>query len=406
MTAAATDALERFLARVAAEVAQGTAHKLVLARYEGAEPELERLTGRPVLLRGQPHWSFVWRYRTRDITKNLPATEVARALRAWIAQGFRNAHLFTPTQEVQLAYSRKGKASLRSGRLHGAGVEAPAPAEHNRQKHRWVDPQRPFLVELGVMDAAHRLVPTMARKWKQINKFVEIFAHAFAESPLAARAASQPVRVLDFGAGKGYLTFAVHDHLLHGLQRQADVVGVELRGDLVALCNGVVQRLRLQGLRFDEGDIARRAPEPIDVMIALHACDTATDLAIHQAVRGGAAIILCAPCCHKQIRPQLLSPQPLRPILQHGVHLGQQAEMLTDGLRALLLEACGYDARVFEFISLEHTNKNKMILAVRRAHPKPVGDVLDQIREIKRFYGIRDQALETLLIADGTIPAF
>jgi SAM-dependent methyltransferase len=213
------------------------------------------------------------------------------------------------------------------------------------------------------------------------------------------------VRVLDFGAGKGYLTFAVHDHLQQHLQRRPEVVGVELRGDLVALCNGIVQRLGLDGLRFDEGDIARRAPQPIDVMIALHACDTATDLAIHQGVRGGASIILCSPCCHKQIRPQLLSPHPLRPILQHGVHLGQEAEMLTDGLRALLLEASGYDTQVFEFISLEHTNKNKMILAVKRASPKPADEVLEQIREIKRFYGIREQALETLLAADGTIPA-
>jgi hypothetical protein len=103
--------------------------------------------------------------------------------------------------------------------------------------------------------------------------------------------------------------------------------------------------------------------------------------------------------------PQLLSPHPLRPILQHGVHLGQEAEMLTDGLRALLLEASGYDTQVFEFISLEHTNKNKMILAVKRASPKPADEVLEQIREIKRFYGIREQALETLLAADGTIPA-
>lgn len=405
MTAPAADALERFLARAAAEVAAGTAQRLVLARYEGEEPGLERLMGRPVVLRGQPHWSFVWRYRTRDITKNLPAAEVAAALREWLAQGFRNAHLFTPTQEVQLAYSRKGKASLRTGRLQGAAAEAPPPGGHNREKHRWVDPQADFLVALGVMDGQHRLVPSMARKWKQINKFVEIFAHAFADSPLARREVDAPVRVLDFGAGKGYLTFAVHDHLARRLQRPSEVVGVELRGDLVELCNGLIARLGLKGLRFEQGDIASRPLAPIDVMIALHACDTATDLAIHQGVRGGASIILCSPCCHKQIRPQLLSPHPLRPILQHGVHLGQEAEMLTDGLRALLLEACGYDTQVFEFVSLEHTNKNKMILAVQRAQPKPAGEVLAQIREVKRFYGIREQALETLLVADGTIPA-
>ena len=104
-------------------------------------------------------------------------------------------------------------------------------------------------------------------------------------------------------------------------------------------------------------------------MIALHACDVATDYAIHTGIRLGAAVIMCAPCCHKQIRPQLHSPVVLRPLLQHGVHLGQEAEMLTDGLRALLLEACGYETQVFEFIALEHTSKNKMIMAVKRQHP-------------------------------------
>ena len=136
-------------------------------------------------------------------------------------------------------------------------------------------------------------------------------------------------------------------------------------------------------------------------MIALHACDTATDHAIHQGLRAGAAIIMCSPCCHKELRPQLLSPHPLRPILKHGVHLGQQAEMLTDGLRALLLDACGYETQVFEFIALEHTNKNKMILAVKRERPaRDAEDAWQQVRDIKAFYGIRDQCLETLLLAD------
>ena len=150
-------------------------------------------------------------------------------------------------------------------------------------------------------------------------------------------------------------------------------------------------------MRLVQGDVRDGYSGPIDVMIALHACDTATDHAIHLGLRGGADIILCSPCCHKQIRPQLLSPHPLRPILQHGVHLGQEAEMLTDGLRALLLEAAGYDTQIFEFVSLEHTSKNKMILAVRRALPRPADAVLAQIAEIKAFYGIREHCLETLL---------
>jgi len=173
---------------------------------------------------------------------------------------------------------------------------------------------------------------------------------------------------------------------------------VELRADMVALCNGVVQRLGLEGLRFEQGDVSTVAPPAIDIMVALHACDTATDHAIHTGLRAGARIIMCSPCCHKELRPQLLSPHALRPLLKHGVHLGQQAEMLTDGLRAMLLDACGYDAQVFEFVALEHTNKNKMILAVKREQPTSSDAVWAQIRELKGFYGIQTQCLETLLL--------
>jgi SAM-dependent methyltransferase len=240
----------------------------------------------------------------------------------------------------------------------------------------------------------------MARKWKQINRFLEVIGAALAASTLAAQ---QHIEVLDFGAGKGYLTFALHDHLRHALGREAVVTGVEIRPDIVALCNGIVERLGLHGLSFEQGDVSSHVPRPVDMMIALHACDTATDHAIHMGIRAGAAIICCAPCCHKQLRPQLLQPHPLRPILQHGVHLGQEAEMLTDGLRALLLDACGYDTQVFEFVSLEHTAKNKMILAVKRPSAVAKDELLQQVRDIKAFYGIQEQCLETLLKADALL---
>ena len=205
----------------------------------------------------------------------------------------------------------------------------------------------------------------------------------------------------DFGSGKGYLTFAVHHHLTHALGREADVTGVELRPDLVALCNKATARLGLAGLHFEHGDVREREPQALDIMIALHACDTATDHAIHLGIRSGAALIVCSPCCHKQLRPQLKSPAVMAPMLQHGIHLGQQAEMLTDSLRALLLQAHGYDTQVFEFVSLEHTSKNKMILAVKRAEALPAEPVLAQIRAIKDFYAVREHCLETLLAADA-----
>ena len=139
-------------------------------------------------------------------------------------------------------------------------------------------------------------------------------------------------------------------------------------------------------------------PGPIDVMIALHACDTATDHALHLGLRAGAEIILCSPCCHKQLRPQMRSPALLQPMLQHGIHLGQQAEMVTDSLRALLLEAEGYATQVFEFVALEHTSKNKMILARRKAGADTRAErARAEVADLKSFYGIREQCLETLL---------
>ena len=150
----------------------------------------------------------------------------------------------------------------------------------------------------------------MARKWHQIDKFVEVLDHALDDVPrrCATRDAA-PLRVVDFGSGKGYLTFAVHEHLRRRFGVAPQVTGVELRADLVEFCNGVAERSGCAGLRFVAGDVRSVAPAAIDVMIALHACDTATDHAIDLGVRAGAAILMCSPCCHKQLRPQIARPR-------------------------------------------------------------------------------------------------
>ncbi len=409
----------RFVALCAASLDSGGFESLLLSKHCGSAPGLNRVTARPIVLRGIPVLSFVYRYDTRDETKNLALAEGLDRVRELLGTVFRHAHLHTRDEVVELMISQRGVCTLRRRPVGPAAALDVSPAlalepasvvpGHDRDKHRFVDVTRPFLTALGVTTAQHTVVPAMSRKWKQINKFVEVFAgalrasHLLAVDPTAA-SARRPVRVVDFGAGKGYLTFAVHDHLVQQPGVDAQVTGVELRPDMVRLGNAVVAQLGLAGLRFEEGDVRSRAAQPIDVMIALHACDTATDHAIHLGLRGGAAIILCSPCCHKELRPQLLSPHPMRPILQHGVHLGQQAEMLTDGLRAMLLDACGYDTQGFEFVALEHTQKNKMILAVKRAQPQPADAVWAQIDDIKAFYGIRDQCLETLLRAEGRHP--
>ncbi len=398
-SAATPDDRQQFLAQLEISLAQSTLVKLVLSKYRGAEVDLVRVVARLVSVKNQQCLSLVYSYKTRDITKNLALSDALLLIGEWLPTAFKNAHLLSLTEELQLTFSKKDKCQL----FVGKAVQREAPtAAHNREKKRFLELSRPFLADLGVTNSKHELIPAMARKWKQINKFIEVFAHALSSSPLRE---DQPMHAVDFGSGKGYLTFALHDYLRNSLQLDAYVRGVELREDMVKLCNAAAATLEQPGLLFQHGDVRTYAPEQIDIMIALHACDVATDYALHLGIRSGAAIIMCSPCCHKQIRPQMHSPAMLKPMLQYGVHLGQEAEMVTDSLRALLLEACGYATQVFEFVSLEHTNKNKMILAIKRAETINPADLLAKIQGIKDFYGISEHCLETLLKTDALLPS-
>jgi hypothetical protein len=387
--------------------------KLVLSKYQGPEVEWQRVQIRPVQLKADCLLQFVWQNRTFDQTKNLSFEQAMLQLRQWLGQCFFSAHLTTSTQELQLSYSKKGKVLLSkhkkaqtptgvasaSAEGTSSALEASDALQHNKAKHRYVEQSRPYLQVLGITDTQGQLVPSMSKKWKQINKFIEILAAAIQQTGLSNR---QQVHVADFGSGKAYLTFAVYDYLTTVLSLDAKVTGVELRQPLVDLCNDLAGRVSFTGLQFEQGDVKHFKARGINVMIALHACDTATDYAIDMGIRTGAEIIMCSPCCHKQLRPQLQTPTVLAPLLQHGIHLGQEAEMLTDGLRALLLEAHGYDTQIFEFIGLEHTSKNKMILAQKRRKAKDNQAVLQQIAALKAFYGITEHCLETLLQAAPT----
>ena len=371
--------------------------RLVLSKYQGDDPELQRLVIRPVLLKNELQLSFLSQNRTFDQTHNYPFAEALTRLKQQLGQQFFSAHLQTSSHELQLTFSKKGKVLLSKHALKQGEAATVAPAvdlTHNKAKQRYVEQSRPYLQALGITDAHGDIIPAMSKKWKQINKFIEVLAKAVQQTGLAQ---SQQLHVADFGSGKAYLTFAVFDYLTNTLGLNAKVTGVELRQPLVDLCNEAATRLQLSGLQFEQGDVKHFQARGINVMIALHACDIATDYAIEMGIRTGAEIIMCSPCCHKELRPQLQSPAVLSPLLVHGIHLGQEAEMLTDGLRALLLEAHGYDTQVFEFISLEHTSKNKMILAQKRKKAGDNSAVLKQIAELKAFYGISQHTLETLL---------
>jgi hypothetical protein len=387
--------LEQFFTDASHAFTDKSLQKLVMTQYQGNEPDLERVTIRPVEIKNEPLLSFVYKYRTRDITKNLPLDESVILCKQWLGNDFKNAHLFTNEWEIQCGFSKKGKVLINKHRnTNTINNTTHNTLQHDKEKNRFIEQNKPYLQDLGITNLQGQIVPCMSNKWKQINKFIEILSVAIENTGLTQ---GEKIHVADFGSGKAYLTFAVHDFLTTKYKIETKVTGVELRQHLVELCNQIASKHLLKGIVFQQGDVKHYSGLDINVMIALHACDTATDYAIHMGIRNGADIIMCSPCCHKQIRPQLKSPALLKPILYHGIHLGQEAEMITDGLRALFLEANGYDTKVFEFISLEHTSKNKMILAQKRHKPKDTSEILQQIKTIKDFYGIEEHCLEQLL---------
>lgn len=387
-----------FLSCLRAALRDGTFIKVSLGSHRGDPLDLKRVSVRRVGLRADDVLSFRYRFSTRDVTENRAIEAGIAEVGSLLGSSFRSAHLFTRDATFQLDFSRKGRAML--SRTKPVGEGGPLTTTHDRQKERLIDASAPFLEGLGIGDGQGKILPSMSRKWKQINKFLEELSHALKRTSLVPESR---MRVVDFGAGKGYLTFAVHDYLTRMGHPSVDVLGIEIREGLVDFCNSIAVDHKMDGLRFERGDLLSYAPGKMDVLIALHACDTATDQAIYLGIQSDAALIMCAPCCHKEVRPQMTLPPQLATVLRFGAHLGQEADMVTDSLRALLLELHGYDARIFEFVSLEHTNKNRMLLGVKHTRSVEREKIRCQIADLKSFYGIEEQSLETLL-ASSIVP--
>jgi len=225
----------------------------------------------------------------------------------------------------------------------------------------------------------------MADKFRQIQKFAELLSHLVDEAGLPS---DRVLTVADMGSGKGYLTFATATLL----GARATVHGIEARPELVALCNRVARETNFPNLTFAAGSIADAPLPACDILIALHACDTATDDALARGIAAGAQLLVVAPCCQKELRPQLASPPVLADALRHGIFQERQAEFVTDALRAQLLEWAGYRTKVFEFVSAEHTAKNLMIAAIK-SHPAGEPARAARLRDFAAFYGIRTQSL-------------
>lgn len=380
--------LDDFLARLADAIGDGSLVRLTLGKPRGADATLQNLFIRPVALQSGAHLSFVFRHATQDLTKNHPPAEALAEIRRLLGRDFHSAHLFTTARSWQLEFNKKGEPRL----SRGPGVAAESDASHDRPKERLLpDASQSWLQALGVTASNGAVKTGMADKHRQIHKFVELLSHLAANAPFPS---DHPIAITDMGCGKGYLTFATHDYFNLVARRPALVTGIEARAGLVAACNQIASATGRQAtLCFQEGTIDSVRLDRLDVLIALHACDTATDDALFRGVQGGAALLVVAPCCQKELRPQLRAAPVLAPALRHGIFQERHAEFATDALRALLLEWAGYDTKVFEFISTEHTAKNVMIAATRRAAPARDEAVAHRIREFAAFYGIGRQAL-------------
>ncbi|MDB6114107.1 MAG: Methyltransferase domain protein [Lacunisphaera sp.] len=383
-----------FLGQLSAGVRDSSFVKLTLGKPRGADETLRQLLVRPVMLRGTTHLSFVWRHETQDITKNHPVAEGLAALAKLLGADFHSAHLFTTARMAQLEFNKKGEPRL----TYGPAEKKEADPAHDRQKKRLLTEQsQPWLLALGVTTATGAVREGMADKHRQIHKFVEILSHLAGDAALPTH---RSIEVADMGCGKGYLTFAAHDYFNLVAGHAANVRGIESRDELVQLCNRIAHETGRNRLSFTSGTIESAHLSGLDLLIALHACDTATDDAIAKGVQAGAALIVVAPCCQKELRAQLTAAPVLAPALRHGIFQERHAEFATDALRALLLEWAGYDTKVFEFISTEHTAKNIMIAATKHHRPARTDESAKQIRELAAFYGVKTQSLARQLYFD------
>ncbi|WP_158797011.1 SAM-dependent methyltransferase [Pedobacter sp. L105] len=372
----------------------GTFIKVSLSNYQGDEKDLKNIYIRKVLLKVGERLAFTYRYQTRDIVKNYTYEEGLELVSAYLSSGFMIGTCFTTVHDFVLQLHQTKGNSLHTNK---ATLSEPLSVNHDKAKARLIPAtERPYLHALKITDAKGVVYQHAQDKYKQINQYVALL------DPLIRTLPQGSVKkVADMGSGKGYLTFALYDYLVSVLNIEVKVTGVEYRQDLVDLCQQIAVDAKFSGLDFVQGSIVDYDAEGIDLLIALHACDTATDDAIYKGIKAGAELIVVAPCCHKQIRRQIekgKATNELDFLTKYGIFLERQAEMVTDGIRALILEYFGYKTKVFEFISDAHTPKNVLVVGVKTKEAvTDQAGLLEKIRTTKAFFGIEYHYLEKLL---------
>ena len=383
--------MEKFFEKLDSALKNGSIVKMTLSKPVSKSNDLRNIYIKPILLKDNKMYQFTYRYERRDETKNFDAKQTMEQLRSLVPEVFQNVSLFTLTEDVTLLVSKKGKPTLMCKKINES---RDVDLSHDHEKQRLIDPSKPWWHLLGLTTRDGKVTADMQHKFKQICKYVEIVDGVMRQTKFG-----DEIHIADMGAGKGYLTFALYEYLTTHYDKKIVMEGVEIRKDLVEKINEIIRISRINEIRrisniqFVQNSIEDYKPSNIDVLIALHACDTATDDAILKGIRNNAKLIICAPCCHKQIRREMEKSGKTDSITKYGIFLERQAVMITDAVRALVLEYCGYKTQVMEFIEIDNTPKN--VLLVGRKSDKPVDKeaVAKQIKYLLSQYGVGEHYL-------------
>ena len=320
---------------------------------------------RPILIKGQLLFQETVYQGTQVFHTNREKEDMYLKILIYIEQDFKQLEGESTSERVTVLVSKKGKCTVKTVKKEPAkqedGEMMPM-LSHNRSK-RYLFAEGtpvPFLIELGVQTKEGRIVRSHYDKWRQINRYLE-----FVEDILPSLPGDREIKIIDFGCGKSYLTFALY-YYLHELKGyDISVTGLDLKADVIAHCGRLADRFGYDKLKFLQGDIAEYKGEShVDMVVSLHACDTATDYAIKKAVDWKAKVIFAVPCCQHEVNRQIQN-EIFAPALKYGLIRERMAALLTDAIRAGLLEEMGYDTQILEFIDMEHTPKNILIRAVR-----------------------------------------
>ena len=406
--------MQKFINKLQSSLNDGSFVKLTLSkpRAKSQEPRanLNNIYVKPIILKNEKMFSFTYRYERRDETKNYDAEQTLEIINQLVPNVFLNASLFTLTEDVTLLISKKGKATVMTKAVKKQREQN---VQHDKVKNRLINTDNPWWFKLGLTTREGKVTADMQHKFKQICKYVEIVDGVMKNVKFDGK-----IRIADMGAGKGYLTFALYEYLTQRCKYDIEMEGVEIRPDLVVKINEIIKESNLKDFRFVESSIedyktqSLRDPKTqsmsdsatlrlcdsttLDVLIALHACNTATDDAIIKGIESGAKLIICAPCCHKQIRQEMEKSKVVDPITRYGIFLERQAVMITDAIRALIMEYYGYKTQVMEFIEMEHTPKNILLVGRKSDVPVDKEAILKQIEDLKKQYGIEKHYLEKI----------